>query len=112
MRSPGPSRALRCRGCVVPESHDRSVGERIGVEALAERILGDEQLDGLTLSGGEPFLQAAALARLIDLLRTGVPTFSVMAYSGYRLETLKSRGSCAQRQLLASHSSNALGAPL
>ena len=44
---------------------------------------------GLTLSGGEPFLQARALAALVDRVRARRPEgLSVMAFSGYTREAL------------------------
>jgi anaerobic ribonucleoside-triphosphate reductase activating protein len=91
--------ALRCAGCVVPESHDRAVGVPWTVEALAEWLTVAAR-DGVTFSGGEPFLQARGLAALCDRLRAARPELSLMSYSGYRLDVLRSRGTEAQRALL------------
>ena len=44
--------------------------------------------EGLTVSGGEPFLQAEALARLIDRLRKR-KEIGVILYTGYTLEELR-----------------------
>jgi len=44
--------------------------------------------EGLTISGGEPFLQAEALAELIRQVRKIRP-MGVIVYSGYRLEELE-----------------------
>lgn len=65
---------------------------------LAARIA-DEAVDGLTVSGGEPFAQAAAVRRLIELVRAR-RDLSVLAYSGYTLEHLRARGSREQHALL------------
>jgi anaerobic ribonucleoside-triphosphate reductase activating protein len=92
--------ALRCAGCLAPESWNGDHGELWSVERLAEWLLEVDDTDGLTLSGGEPFLQATALCRLVDLLRAHRPGLSVMSYSGYRLEVLRARGTHAQRELL------------
>jgi anaerobic ribonucleoside-triphosphate reductase activating protein len=91
---------LRCHGCIAAETHSLAGGWETSVSALAGRLR-DLPIDGITCSGGEPFLQAAALARLIDLLRRERPQLSAMSYTGYRIERLRSRGSDAQRALLA-----------
>jgi anaerobic ribonucleoside-triphosphate reductase activating protein len=91
---------LRCRGCVASQTHALDGGAEVGVEALAARIVGLEGIDGITFTGGEPFLQAAALARLVDRVRETQPGLSAMSFSGYRLEWLRRSGSAAQRRLL------------
>jgi anaerobic ribonucleoside-triphosphate reductase activating protein len=91
--------SLRCSGCIAPGWQRSDAGADVGVDVLA-KWAGEVAVDGLTLSGGEPFLQAAALSRLVRLLRTQRPGLSVMSYSGFRLETLTERGTSEQRALL------------
>lgn len=91
---------LACPGCVAVETWDPGGGIAVPVAELAGRILAAPGVDGLTLSGGEPFAQAAALVRLVDRVRAA-RDISVMSYSGYTLEWLRRRGSSAQRALLA-----------
>lgn len=55
------------------------------LQEMLPHLLGS---DGLTISGGEPFDQPLALARLIDRLRESADVH-VFSYSGYRLERLK-----------------------
>lgn len=57
------------------------------VADLAEEILRDPELEGLTVSGGEPFSQAEALTRLIDSVRAH-RSLGVIVYTGHRLEML------------------------
>jgi len=89
-----------CRGCIVPESWDREGGEVISVEALAAWILAQPGIEGITLSGGEPLLQAAALGAVIAQVRQ-VRDLGVMCYTGDRYERLRAQGTAAQRALLA-----------
>ena len=89
---------LRCHGCIAPETHPHTGGE-IAVDALATWIVG-HACDGVTISGGEPMLQAAALNRVIDRARAERPELHVMAYTGYRVEWLRRTGVDAQRALL------------
>ena len=59
----------QCHGCIVPESWDvNNGGEVISVEAMAEWILTQSDIEGITISGGEPFQQPKALCLLIDLI--------------------------------------------
>ena len=55
-------------------------------------------LDGLTLSGGEPFEQAAACLALARAARER--GLSVWAYTGYTLEALRQRGDADIDELL------------
>ncbi len=88
-----------CPGCIVPESWDARGGETVTLDELATWILAQPDLEGITLSGGEPMLQAEALSQLIDHIRQQ-RDLGVMCYSGYRLETLQQQGSDAQQRLL------------
>jgi anaerobic ribonucleoside-triphosphate reductase activating protein len=81
---------LSCAGCISPQWIPFAGGERVPVADLAEEIA-EAGVDGLTLSGGEPFAQAAALARLVGLVRER-RDLSVMCYTGYSLARLRRRG--------------------
>lgn len=87
---------LACPGCMTPELWDsappsshRPVAELAA--SLAPLLL---PLDGLSISGGEPALQAAALTELIRLLRTmpGLEELEVLSYSGFTWEELQNMG--------------------
>ena len=59
-----------CPGCHNPGTHDPAGGREVSVAELAAELSGNPLTDGLTLSGGEPFCQAAecaALARIASL---------------------------------------------
>lgn len=87
---------LACPGCMTPElwenapanSH-RDIGEL--ADLLAPLLVG---LDGLSISGGEPTLQAAPLAQLIRDLRARpeLGELEVLSYSGFTIEELGERG--------------------
>lgn len=92
--------ALRCRGCVVPESHARDAGRPMDPEQLAQRLLEGPDVEGLTISGGEPMLHAGGLVTTIRALRAARPAWTFMSYSGYRLDILQRRGTAEQRALI------------
>jgi anaerobic ribonucleoside-triphosphate reductase activating protein len=88
-----------CKGCIVPESWERDAGEDIDISELVDWILNQPSIEGITLSGGEPMLQAEALSTLIDRIRTE-KDLGVMCYTGFRLEHLQKQGTVSQKTLL------------
>lgn len=88
-----------CKGCIVPESWDRYAGENVDISELVDWILNQSNIEGITLSGGEPILQAEALSTLIDQIRAE-KDLGVMCYTGFRLEHLKEQGTASQKVLL------------
>jgi anaerobic ribonucleoside-triphosphate reductase activating protein len=88
-----------CKNCIVPESWDEKGGEQIEVSELVDWILDRSGIEGITFSGGEPMLQAAALSQTIDLIRVE-KDLGVMCYTGFRLESLTGGGTDAQKALL------------
>lgn len=89
----------RCVGCISESSHSFDDGTAMLTEDVAERIL-KSGADGITLSGGEPMLQAAALVRMIDLIKSK-RDMGVIIYTGYRYEELVEKGTDAQMALLS-----------
>lgn len=89
----------RCPGCHNPETHDPAGGREAGVEELFALIRADPLLRGLTLSGGDPFLQAEECAALARLARE--KGLDVWIYTGYTYEELAAAGDPAWDKLLA-----------
>jgi anaerobic ribonucleoside-triphosphate reductase activating protein len=86
-----------CAGCVAPEWIPDRPAHAVAPEALAEELLADPDIQGLTFSGGEPMAQAAGLARLVAHGRRSRPDLSLVCFTGYRREALRTP---AQRRLL------------
>ena len=87
-----------CPGCHNPETHDISAGRECTVEVLAEKMGSNPLLDGLTLSGGDPFLQGEECAQLAQIAHE--LGLNVWAYTGYTYEWLLAHGDKHQLQLL------------
>lgn len=87
-RGLGRGCSLRCDGCITPELWAPGSGSEIAVAALAAE-LAERAIDGVTLSGGEPFEQAAALAAVMRHVGERRPGLSVMAYSGFTRAALQ-----------------------
>lgn len=78
-----------CPGCHNPATHDPAGGALVDSALLAEDILRTPHLDGVTLTGGEPFEQPAAAAALLAPLRAA--GLNVIGYSGFTWEELCAR---------------------
>jgi anaerobic ribonucleoside-triphosphate reductase activating protein len=76
----------RCIGCHNPETHDFDGGQEIAVSIIKDEISKNRLLDGITLSGGEPFCQADKLIPIAKHARK--LGLSVWVYSGWTYEEL------------------------
>lgn len=79
---------FHCPGCMTPDARPFAGGETIAIDRLTDEILSVDAIEGLTVSGGEPFTQAAGLAMLVQSLRTR-RDLGLILYTGYRLEDLR-----------------------
>lgn len=79
---------IHCAGCIVPESWGAG-GRLVDPEQLADEVLVDPEVH-LTVSGGEPTEQAAAVARLLAAARARQRTTWV--YTGRTLDDLVEEG--------------------
>lgn len=83
---------IRCKGCWVPETWDREAGTNVAIDVVADALLDlGHYRDGVTIIGGEPFAQPAALHSLLGELRGRDPGVHVVVYTGYMLESLVER---------------------
>jgi anaerobic ribonucleoside-triphosphate reductase activating protein len=89
--------SIRCRGCISQDTWAPDPGREMTVVALMRwcREVGRDGIDGITLSGGEPFDQPAALLHLLAALQVWreevQADFDILCYSGYPLATLQKR---------------------
>jgi anaerobic ribonucleoside-triphosphate reductase activating protein len=79
---------LGCVGCFNPETHDRdAASENWTVSDLVSWVVRND-VDGLTISGGEPLQQSAAVLALGQACRQrGLSTIVFSGYSKAELET-------------------------
>ena len=81
--------ARHCAGCMSPEMQPFS-RDPVPMEDVLSRIPGDIRPDGMTVSGGEPFDQSAALRLLVSWFLSA-HTSDILVYTGYTLEALRER---------------------
>ena len=74
----------RCKGCIAKDSWALDGGELVEVDTIVQQILRQENIEGITISGGEPFLQQDALCELISKVQeqkdVGVIIYTGMKY--------------------------------
>jgi anaerobic ribonucleoside-triphosphate reductase activating protein len=76
----------RCPDCQNPHTHDFDGGRAAEISELVTMMESNPLLDGLTLTGGEPFAQAGACAVLAA--RAHKLGLHVIVYTGYTYEQL------------------------
>lgn len=79
-----------CRGCHNPQTHSFDAGKLISVDRLlADISKRRDYIDGITLSGGEPFCQSDQCGVIAEQARK--MGLTVWCYTGYLFEELYGR---------------------
>ncbi|MDN4106694.1 4Fe-4S single cluster domain-containing protein [Paenibacillus polymyxa] len=77
---------LKCPGCFNTNTHSNDQGKEMSLDEVLSLLPSD--IDGVTISGGEPFLQPSSLLQLVQALRQ--MCLSIVVFTGfYREEILK-----------------------
>ena len=82
-----------CPGCHNPQSHDFAGGKEMDTEEILQKMRANVLLDGVTLSGGEPFCQPEACLEIAKAAHAA--GLNVWGYSGYTFEQLREKSECA-----------------
>lgn len=76
-----------CKGCIAPETHSLTTGGYwFEIKKILEEISCKNNLRGITISGGEPFLQAEKLIILLKKLKK--KKLDVICYTGFLYEDI------------------------
>lgn len=75
--------ARHCEGCFNLDTHSFEQRELVTPEALLGKHL-SKGIEGITISGGEPFMQPRGLFRLLEL--TTASGLSTLVYTGFTLD--------------------------
>ena len=92
-----------CGGCIDHDMQKPDGGYEISVSSLSEMIVSGRETDGITVSGGEPFLQARGLCELLSAVKERRADIGVIVYSGFTYEQLMSSDSEYVHRLLSEH---------
>lgn len=80
----------KCEGCHNPQTHDPQGGFNKNTDEIFAELICNPTYSGVTFSGGEPFLQADALADLAIRINKniGFHEMDIICYTGYTFEHL------------------------
>lgn len=76
----------RCQGCHNPDTWDFAEGKETTVGEILSVICSTKLLQGVTLSGGEPFYQARGFAFMADKVKE--LGLDIVTYTGYTFEEI------------------------
>lgn len=77
-----------CEGCFAKDTWSFEPNKLFFVEELAEKILKQSDIEGITVLGGEPFEQAEELSRLLKIIHSD--RLSVLVFTGFKYEEILS----------------------
>lgn len=79
-----------CPGCFNPDTHEPSAGYQADTVDIASTLIGAQaEIEGVSISGGEPFQQPEALLDLVE--RAQAAGLSVLVFSGYPIDVIKAQ---------------------
>ena len=77
-----------CLGCHNPQTHDFNQGIEMETQDIVNKMVKNPLLDGITISGGEPFCQIEGCLDLLKRLQQVHLNYDVIVYTGYLMEDL------------------------
>ena len=92
---------IGCDGCYSVATHPHRKINIVPPEELAIWICSLDGIEGVSISGGEPFEQAHAVNRLLQCIRAERPDLSVFVFTGYEFEFLQQATDTDVQALLA-----------
>ncbi len=75
-----------CPGCHNQNTHDPNGGYIMDIEDIVKKIRKNKLVQGVTISGGDPFYRPKEVLNLVKRLKNF--NYHVVVYSGYTLEEL------------------------
>ena len=78
---------LNCKGCTAPEWIPLVHNRLISTIELSHKLFSNPEITGLTISGGEPFLQVEGLIDLVEHVRNN-REIDIICFTGQKYEIL------------------------
>lgn len=91
--------SFHCPKCLSPNSRPLDKGYLVKIDSLADDIINHPTIEGITISGGEPMLQAESLCKLVSIMKHKRPELTFICFTGFNREDLTS---FSQQQLIDS----------
>lgn len=90
---------FRCAGCFNPGFLPFEGGREVATTEVAQWMLAEQDTEGVSFSGGEPFAHAAALARVAEQARAAGK--GVLVFTGFDPTVLRASRNAGIQRLLA-----------
>ena len=74
---------IGCGGCLAHETWEADAGVETSADSLIESIGSSDEYSGVSISGGEPLMQANELRQFLEVLRNSYPDLSVLLFTGH-----------------------------
>jgi len=81
---------FNCKNCISPDWKPQVQANLVNTSMLADILIDAEEFSGITISGGEPMLQAEELSKLCSSIKKQRPDLNIILYTGYKLSRLNS----------------------
>lgn len=78
-----------CYNCSNPENQYSDKSKETSIDVIIE-AMSNFKFDGVTISGGEPFLQISELSKLVKAIIDTFHIDDILIFTGYTIEELKS----------------------
>ena len=91
---------IGCAGCYSAPTHPHSSNSLVEPSEVVEWIRSIPDIEGITISGGEPFEQAAVLVDIIGRMKRVRPELTVFIFSGHEYQTLLQSEEKSVRELI------------
>lgn len=99
-----------CKGCMSPSSKNPEDGILVDTEKVIESIITTKDIEGVTISGGEPFLQVDALYEITKAIKERT-NLGVIIYTGYYLSELRKINNCKINSIIDKYSDIIIDGP-
>lgn len=79
---------FNCPKCTSPDTKPINPNILIPINDIIKSIADNDKIEGITISGGEPFLQASKILLLLERIRVIRPLLNIIIYTGFNIEEL------------------------
>lgn len=79
---------FNCKDCLARKWIPFKIANVIAINTLADTIIRNKDIQGISLSGGEPMMQAEKLSLLLQKVLSARPELNVIVFSGFTMTQL------------------------
>jgi anaerobic ribonucleoside-triphosphate reductase activating protein len=79
---------FNCKGCITPDGIPIVENNLLEINQIISAICANRKITGITISGGEPFLQASKLVKILSAVKSIRPELDIIVFSGFNLNDL------------------------